>query len=119
MVSGDLRDDPEELVRFMEGCPGLVHSGALVYPDVSWPRLRTRASVGNRALTPALARVAHLATRGNPSSTDELRGRLGWQPRYGSVEGLERTGRWIAARDVGRRSHTQEEIDQGEIDERR
>lgn len=40
LVVGDVRDDPEELARAMEGCDGLVHAASLVYVELPWPRVR-------------------------------------------------------------------------------
>jgi len=40
IVRGDVRDDPERMVRAMEGCEALVHGAALIYARDPWPKIR-------------------------------------------------------------------------------
>lgn len=58
----------------------------------------TRAGVGTPgAAHLPLDRVARLALGENPYPSLRIRGELGWSPRHGHAEALERTGRWFAA----------------------
>jgi 2-alkyl-3-oxoalkanoate reductase len=67
LVEGDVRQDPEELARAMQGCDALVHAASLVYEDLPWPRVRAinvegTAAVFRGAVGAGINRAVHLSS---------------------------------------------------------
>lgn len=88
IAPGDVRDDPGQLAEAMGGCDVLVHSAALVYPDVPWPELRAVNVEGTRRVLKAagiagLRRAVHIssvAVYGDAPFTGEPGEPLEWMP---------------------------------------
>lgn len=61
LVEGDVRDEPDDLARLVNGCTHVVHGAALVYEGGKWPEIRAVNVDGTRNVLRAatLSSVGH------------------------------------------------------------